>query len=411
MSNFADYRPHLPGPEQSRIAGDDCISHAKGRLALPRAAGLFKEWGELANQPFKGITTDGNCLTGHYSLRDEGAPTEAVANAAVHFLSCLESEELKQAQRPIDSDLWQRWQNTEIYIEKHGLRLEFLTSAKREMILAILKHSLSSNGYDNAIGAMQLNAFLGQLIGAPGVLGEWSYNFCLYGSPSTTDPWGWQLWGHHLGVSCVFIGRQMVLTPSFIGAEICYADEGPYKGLTLFQDEERLGLELFNTLPGKAQQQARLGFDLSGSDLPEGRVHFADYLMLGGANQDNRIVPLEGVCGNALGAQQKNCLLDLIAAYIGNLPDGPRRAKMGDVERHLVNTHFCWIGGNDRHDPFYYRIQSPVIFIEFDHHPGLFLTNETPLKFHVHTVVRSPNGNDYGMDVLRQHYFHSHHHK
>ncbi|MEO1705322.1 MAG: DUF3500 domain-containing protein, partial [Pseudomonadota bacterium] len=52
--------------------------------------------------------------------------------------------------------------------------------------------------------------------------------------------------------------------------------------------------------------------------------------------------------------------------------------------------------------------QSPVVFIEFDHHPGLFLTNKDALKFHVHTVVRTPNGNDYGVDLLRQHYHHRH---
>jgi hypothetical protein len=37
--------------------------------------------------------------------------------------------------------------------------------------------------------------------------------------------------------------------------------------------------------------------------------------------------------------------------------------------------------------PFYYRVQSPVTFIEFDHHAGVFLTNPEPAKFHVHTIV------------------------
>ena len=60
------------------------------------------------------------------------------------------------------------------------------------------------------------------------------------------------------------------------------------------------------------------------------------------------------------------------------------------------------------HAPFYYRIQSPVVFIEFDHHAGVFLTNAEPAKFHVHTIVRTPNGNDYGVDLLRQHYEKAH---
>ena len=56
-------------------------------------------------------------------------------------------------------------------------------------------------------------------------------------------------------------------------------------------------------------------------------------------------------------------------------------------------------------------MQSPVTFIEFDHHAGVFLTNPEPAKFHVHTIVRTPNGNDYGFDLLRQHYKTSPHHQ
>ena len=75
-------------------------------------------------------------------------------------------------------------------------------------------------------------------------------------------------------------------------------------------------------------------------------------------------------------------------------------------------THFCWAGGMKDDSVFYYRIQSPVAMIEFDQHDGRVLTPpETPQKFHIHTVVRTPNGNDYGMDLLRLHYETSPHHK
>jgi len=30
--------------------------------------------------------------------------------------------------------------------------------------------------------------------------------------------------------------------------------------------------------------------------------------------------------------------------------------------------------------------------------------SQTPTRQHIHTVVRTPNGNDYGKDLLRQHY-------
>jgi len=84
---------------------------------------------------------------------------------------------------------------------------------------------------------------------------------------------------------------------------------------------------------------------------------------------------------------------------------------MEEIERHLAETRFCWIGGCDDASPFYYRIQSPVVLIEFDHHIGVFLTNAEPAKFHVHTIVRTPNGNDYGRDLLRLHYERSPHHR
>lgn len=31
-----------------------------------------------------------------------------------------------------------------------------------------------------------------------------------------------------------------------------------------------------------------------------------------------------------------------------------------------------------------------------DHHSGVFLNNEEPAKFHIHTLLRTPNAGDYG---------------
>ena len=57
--------------------------------------------------------------------------------------------------------------------------------------------------------------------------------------------------------------------------------------------------------------------------------------------------------------------------------------------------------GDDR--PFYYRVHSPVLLVEFDHQQGMALDNDEASRAHVHTIVRTPNGNDYGLDLLRQH--------
>jgi hypothetical protein len=45
--------------------------------------------------------------------------------------------------------------------------------------------------------------------------------------------------------------------------------------------------------------------------------------------------------------------------------------------------------------------------VEFDHQTPIALPGAprgVPTREHVHSVVRTPNGNDYGKDLLRQHY-------
>jgi hypothetical protein len=62
------------------------------------------------------------------------------------------------------------------------------------------------------------------------------------------------------------------------------------------------------------------------------------------------------------------------------------------------------MGGTDEDSTFYYRVHSPVILVEFDHQRGIVFDNDAPSRHHIHTVVRTPNGNDYGRDLLRQHH-------
>jgi hypothetical protein len=45
-----------------------------------------------------------------------------------------------------------------------------------------------------------------------------------------------------------------------------------------------------------------------------------------------------------------------------------------------------------------------VVLVEFDHHPGVAFDNPVPSPNHIHTIVRTPNGGDYGVDLLRQHH-------
>jgi hypothetical protein len=336
-----------------------------------------------------------------------------MVEATVRLIAAVTPVEHEALMLPLDAREWRRWNNTEMYVWHYGLRLEEVALPLREAILDVMRASLSGAGYEKARDVMRFNHFLGELAMNTKVLGEWSYNFTLFGAPSATEPWGWQLSGHHLALNCLVIGGQMVLSPAFMGAEPNYADDGPecasLKGKRLFQDEENGGLALIRALSSAQQEQAIIYHATTGGNMPPTRRHRADQLHLGGAFQDNRVVPYEGAPVASFSKVQRKQLLDLVNAYIEPLPEGPRTARIEEVERHLDDTHFCWIGGTGEDDTFYYRIQSPVVMIEFDHHSGVFLTNELPAKFHIHTIVRTPNGNDYGMDLLRLHYAQDHH--
>ena len=80
-----------------------------------------------------------------------------------------------------------------------------------------------------------------------------------------------------------------------------------------------------------------------------------------------------------------------------------------EVKQYLDRTYLAWVGGTTDDSVYYYRIHSPVLLIEFDHQRRVapFRSRE-PSRDHIHAVVRTPNGNDYGKDLLRQHYLRDH---
>jgi hypothetical protein len=117
------------------------------------------------------------------------------------------------------------------------------------------------------------------------------------------------------------------------------------------------------------------------------------------------VLDYAGIRGSELNDRQKAQLLDLIAEYVSNMKEGHARVRMDEVRAHLDRTHFAWIGRADPNAVFYYRIHSPVILIEFDHQARVApVRDRIPSRNHIHSVVRTPNGNDYGKDLLRQHH-------
>ncbi len=183
------------------------------------------------------------------------------------------------------------------------------------------------------------------------------------------------------------------MTPTFMGSEPVRADAVPFKGTVALQDEQDKGSRLLAALDSAQRAQAVIGSEKGGANT------------LAGAYKDNVVLDYAGVRATELNGRQRELLLDLIEEYVNNERDGHARIRMEEVRRHIDSTYFAWIGSSDPEGVFYYRVQSPVILIEFDHQPEVRPgAPRGASRNHIHTVVRTPNGNDYGKDPLRQHY-------
>lgn len=398
------FRNHLYPRDHPRLGnarGHDARSYADSLCSAPVVGDLIGNWLEMfENSAFIGITNNGDVISGLFGIGDESPPTAAAVAAAEALLEALPSDARERLTHPMDSKVWRAWMNPEFYINRFGLRLEEMQPRVRRLILGLLEASLSPEGYQKSRNIMYSNEFLGNLVDLPAILNENSYNINLFGTPSPDQPWGWNLYGHHLCLNSLFVGAQQVLTPAFFGAEPTEIDAGEHRGTTLFSEEEQAAREFMRTLPQHVADRARLYRHKRDGSLPPGRVHIADELHLGGAFQDNRVIPYEGLPLTDCAKTVRDKALRLVELFLRYQPTGPRAARIAAVAEHLDDTWFCWIGGVGDADPFYFRLQSPVIMIEFDHHAGIFLSNQEPERFHVHTIVRTPNGNDYGSELI-----------
>lgn len=355
--------------------------------------------------PYVGITADGHPREGLYSLADTGISPKKAVDAARAYLDSLEQYQRIVAHLPMDSPDWRLWTNAFPVWTPKGMRLDRLTEEQRTAALALIEESLSPEGFSVVRNAMKLNGALGEYIHHyRDTLTEFTYHFTIFGDPHSTVPWGWQLMGHHVDLHCVFVGTCLVLAPVFLGAEPTFAMGGTYAGVRAFDEETDRGLELRRALSPDQEDKFLLGTSLRSADLPPEIGGPFNGRHLGGAGRDNLVLPPEGIEGRDLTGEQRRLLLDLIGLYVQRLPAGHAAVKLDQVTEYLDETRFVWRGKHDDTSAFYYRVHSPILLVEYDNHPGIFLDNDEPERFHVHTIVREPNGNDYGRDLLAQHY-------
>jgi Protein of unknown function (DUF3500) len=347
--------------------------------------------------PFKGITANGEIEPNLFSIRSTGVSTEPVRTAAAAFLASLTADQRSATAFPIEADEWRKWMNQSFYV-RQGVSFQDMTGLQREAAFALLRAALSAKGLKLTRDIMRLNHTLGELNDDNfKEYGEWLYHLTVMGTPSATAPWGWQFDGHHAIINYFVLGDQVVMTPFFAGSEPATAHSGKYKGTTILRDEQQRALAFVNGLAEDQRAKAILSFSKTGNNI------------LTEAWKDNVVLDYAGLRATELTEQQRRQLLGLVALYVDNMDEGHARVRMDEVRGHLERTWFAWIGKTEPGGVFYYRIHSPVVLIEFDHNRPANLRHLAadpmmPNVEHIHTIVRTPNGNDYGKDLLRQHY-------
>ena len=364
-------------------------------LAPVSAFALIAQRGapDLDKDPFRGVTTDGNVLPDLFPVRATGVSTKPVMDAARAFVATLAPEQRKTTTFAVDDTEWRKWNNVH-RAARAGLAFKDMTSEQQSTALGLLKAGLSAKGLEKTRNIMRLNQTIAEMTSNFTEYGEGLYNLVVFGEASATEPWGWQLEGHHLIVNYFVLGDQVVMTPTFMGSEPVVAESGKYAGTKVLQEEQDKGLALMRALSAEQQQKALIEPGPKMSNKAQSQ-----------AFRDNLVLPYAGIKASDLTRDQRTLLTNLIAEYVSNMREGHAKIRMEEVRARLDDTWFGWIGSFEPDGVFYYRIHSPVILIEFDHQSPVALPGaRVPSRRHVHSVVRTPNGNDYGKDLLRQHY-------
>ena len=366
------------------------FSEYRGRARDVVGAAIKRAENSLAG-PFHGITV-GAARSGLYPIAGTGVSVAPMIEAADAFLRRLSPAARKAVCFEIGDDYhWRSWHNMHFFMMRHGLPLHEMTDDQRERAFDLMRATMSAAGFDNARDIMRLNCHAAELTGRHEEFDELYYWISLFGKPSPSEPWGWQIDGHHLIVNCLVLGDQLVLTPDFRGSEPVHAKSGRFAGTRVFAEEEARGLALMQSLDAAGRAAATI------ADVPPREI-------ITTAQVDNLALDAVGLDYAGLSPAQQDRLVELIALYTGRIRPGHAGIRLDEVKRHLHETRFAWMGGCGDDAAFYYRIASPVILIEFDHLPGIIFDNREPSRRHVHTIMRTPNGNDYGRSLLIEHY-------
>ncbi|NQZ08527.1 MAG: DUF3500 domain-containing protein, partial [Algicola sp.] len=237
------------------FAGHACSVEKSELLDIRK---LFSQREQQAlSQPFKGVTTDGVLQSDLFKVKATGVSTKPIINAAKAFLASLTPNQQAKTTFAIDDEEWRKWSNVDngIYL-RQGVSLKEMTVAQRHHAFALMNASLSAKGLQQSKNIMKTDQTLKELNNNSQYLDEQLYFFTIMGTPSETEPWGWQVDGHHLVINYFVLGTQVVMAPVFMGAEPVIATSGKYQGNEVLQQEQDLGLALMMSFNDSQRQTA-----------------------------------------------------------------------------------------------------------------------------------------------------------
>lgn len=310
-----------------------------------------------------------------------------ITDAARTFLASLTAEQRAQAMFDIKDDERMNWFYTPV--PRKGLPMRDMGTGQRKLALALLSAGLSQRGMIKATSIMSLeDVLILQEIGGS----QWrrdpdGYFFSIFGEPSEAGVWGFRVEGHHVSQNFTIVDGKVVDSPSFFGTNPAEVKSGPRKGMRVLAREEDLARALLHALTPQQQSVAILNKTAPPDLLTE----------------NSRKAALKGQPGgiqvSALNAKQKELLHELLDEYCYNVPDTLAEAREEQIRKAGNRLWFAWMGGTERGQPHYYRIQTPGFLIEYD--------NTQDDTNHIHSVWRDWSG-DFGADLLAEHYKTSH---
>lgn len=311
---------------------------------------------------------------------DPSAPARAMATTANAFLATLAAPKRARASFSFNSDERLNWHF--IPRAREGVSLGQMSAEERQAALALLKSGLSAKGLAKVDAILHLEDVLAVIEGNanrnPGL-----YFFTVFGVPSSQGAWGWRYEGHHASLNWTVVnGRLVASTPQFLGANPADVQAGPQKGARALAAEEDLARSLVNSLSAEQRVEAVLS-----KDAPRD--------ILTGSSREAAIQEDKGLAYGKLTQEQQGVLLALVQEYASAQLAAVAQARLTRVKAELPSVKFGWMGGLEKGQGHYYRIQGATFLIEYD--------NTQDNANHIHCVWREFKG-DWGRDLLADHY-------